>query len=1242
MDPQADRPDHASLPRPPAALATGWARACVLLVLCVFNVLAGATYQHATTAFSFVDSSTHTRITSWPGCSDKTGDDSLSALLDLGFTFNFGGTDYTQVRVHTNGRLQFNNTACGFGTQSVGPPRTYPLPMPDASTVRTMRIYGADLDLNSGGTITFAQTSLGDQKAFIVTWNQVSAWQAGGSTNLGAGTTYTFQIQILESGEFRYMYGDSDDITEPANQAVGPAQIGWQLTTTDFRLVQSGLPPNRSGLRFFIEAPIAEYRFEQGRLTGAAGEILDSSANGFHGTRVDSPAAAPLVESVTGRICRGIEIPASATQSHLDAVDTGLPVLKIGSRGTITFWYRSARDWSATDNVLLDGSSAKGRSFTFGKTRSGRLRFVVTDNASSPNTIDLLPSIDNAVPANTWKHLAISWRITAGDKRSELRIYLDGKLYASATESSSGELHRSLSTLYLGDSRIAESALASRTDAAGGTLDEVRIYNYEAPQTVVQRDMALTRPCGGIDRFGLSHVGTAVTCEPATVKIVALTASGEVVSDYGGVVDLSTSIGAGDWSLLSGAGSLDNGDSNDGKAVYRFASADGGGVAFGLRHTAAGSLNIDVSDGSASERSGRATAADDPDLEFVETGFVFGASTRARPDDLIGTQIAGKSSALAPGAQTLTLRAVRTKEGTSACEAALAGTQLIEFGFECVAPARCSGRSLLIDGGSATSVAGNPGGNVTAFTPVKMAFDAAGATSFATTFDDAGSVRLHARRQLPLENGKESDNAMRGSSNVFAWRPFALDVTIPGNPGATSASGAAYLAAGESFGASVRAVVWSAADDRNSDGIADGMQSGDSDPANNARLSDNSTAPNFAPAAPLSLGAALLQPVAGRHPGLSGAPAATLANGIAKVSGLRYDEVGIIEVSAVQTGDYLGIGAAATAAIRGLSGAVGRFHPARFALTPNQPLFADGCDKGAFTYMDQPFAFSTAPALTVTALNALGTTTRNYTTSGFFRLHSTLAGRRAADSAARDLRHTAGAGAAATDTTTGTGSFVLSLPAGSAGDRFTYTRSTPVGPFSAAVDLTMPAQNLTDTDAICFDAADDGACDDFTFEDIAGANLRYGRLATDNVLGSELLPLAAPVRAEYFNGRGFTRNDADVCTAIPAQAIDLGSGSADTEPAPGETAIAVGGGKSIAGIAHAPLASGLLGLGFSAPGSGNIGELDYRIDLGIAASEWLRYDWNGDGKLVEDPRGRASFGLYAGPRTVIYQRDVWR
>lgn len=1210
------------------------------LVLCLLALLApdpaSATYAHAAIAYDFVDTATHTRISSWPGCGDQTGDDSLSAPVDIGFTFNFGGVDYTQARVHTNGRLQFNNATCGYGTQSVGPPRTYTYPLPDAAMDRVMRIYGADLDLRAGGFVSVATIGTAPNRRFVVSWNRVGAWQEGGNRNVGAGAHYTYQIQLLENGEFRYMYGDSDNLSEPSGVSLGPAQIGWQLSTTDYKVVQTGLPENRSGLRFFIAAPIAEYRFEQSRLSGAAGEVLDSSGNGVHGTRIDSPANAPRVESVTGRVCRGIELPSSATAANIDAVDTGLPVTRIGNQGTITFWYRSAKAWTAEHNLLLDAGSSTTRWFTFGKTNRGRLRFALTDDAGA--TADLAPTIDNAIAADTWAHLAISWRLAAGSNATVLRIYLDGKPYGTLTTTSSGKLNAALSTLYLGDGRTAAIPGIGAVGAANGTLDEVRVYNYEATQAVIRRDMAATRSCSGIDHFALAHAGTAVSCEAATVKLAALTAEDAPVTSYASPVDLATSSGRGDWTLLGGSGTLDNGSDDDGRATYRFVAGDGGVVTLGLRHTSLGIVNIDASDGTASERSGAATREEDADLELVEAGFVFTAD--AVPG-AIGTQIAGKPSSVAPGAQALGLKAVRTATGTGACEAALLGTQAIELAFQCVSPASCSGRSLRIDGGSATSIAANGASGVAGYTPVKLVFDATGVAPFAMVFDDAGSVRLHARHELPLARGSGSGNFMRGASNAFVWRPFALDLSVPGNPGATAAGGPRFLAAGANFGASVRAVLWSAADDANADGIADGMNGGDANPSNNARLSDNSTAPNFAPGTPLTLGATLFRPSGGRHPGLSGAPSASFAAGVATVSGLRYDEVGIIELSAVQSGDYLGIGSAATTAIRGLSGAVGRFHPARFAVSANTPAFADACAAGDYSYMDETFRFAIAPVLTLTAQSASGGTTQNYTTSGFFKLGSALAGRTASDELARPIAQDLGGGAGATDTDAGTGVFELRLPAGASGDGFRYVRAAPLAPFAAAIDLSFPAAALQDDDAVCYDAEGDGACDAYTVHKVAGTTLRYGRLATDNVLGSELLPLAAPVRAEYFNGRGFVRNDADVCTAIPLAALDLGSGSPDATPAAGDTTIAIGAGRSVAAIAHAPLASGLLGLSFSAPGAGNVGELDYRLDLGVAAHPWLRFDWNGDG-TPEDPTGRASFGLYAGPHSLVYQRDTWR
>jgi uncharacterized repeat protein (TIGR01451 family) len=114
--------------------------------------------------------------------------------------------------------------------------------MPDANLNNTIRVYGADLDVSAGGTITYATVGTAPNRTFVVSWNAVRQW------NTGNRTSYNLQVQLFENGEFAFHYGVSDD-TNTGNTPIGPAQLGWQLTTTDYYAV-SGLPANNSALRF--------------------------------------------------------------------------------------------------------------------------------------------------------------------------------------------------------------------------------------------------------------------------------------------------------------------------------------------------------------------------------------------------------------------------------------------------------------------------------------------------------------------------------------------------------------------------------------------------------------------------------------------------------------------------------------------------------------------------------------------------------------------------------------------------------------------------------------------------------------------------------------------------------------------------------------------------------------------------------------------------------------------------------
>ncbi|MRR52080.1 MAG: hypothetical protein EG825_14415, partial [Rhodocyclaceae bacterium] len=381
----------------------------VLLLTLVPLPAQAVTYAMTTVPYNWVDSSTHNKLTtnSAPyhfnggggcGTTPPTLDDVISDDIPLGFNFMYGGVTFTSVRVMTNGRLQFGNTTCGAGTQDIGPPQTFPYLYPNANMNYTMRVYGGDLDVSllGGGAdgagagypttctdrnscyISYATVGTAPYRSFIVTWNNVPEWvnytQTAGNFNL--------QVILQENGEFIYQFGSNNYASS------GRAQIGWQVdnATLDYEVSAVGLPATGTAFKYYIPRPVAEYRMEQPSWSGAAGEVLDTSGYGRHGSRVGSPQT---VANAAGYICRGASIPSNANANNIDAIDTGVNVsTTVGSSGGITFWYKPST-WngaSAKEAMLFDATTANGEYFYLVKYMSGskaRLRFVVRDSGGT-------------------------------------------------------------------------------------------------------------------------------------------------------------------------------------------------------------------------------------------------------------------------------------------------------------------------------------------------------------------------------------------------------------------------------------------------------------------------------------------------------------------------------------------------------------------------------------------------------------------------------------------------------------------------------------------------------------------------------------------------------------------------------------------------------------------------------------------------------------------------------------------
>jgi len=116
-----------------------------------------------------------------------SGDEQMSELLPLGFTFPFYDRKFTRVRVSTNGYLSFGNNVAAFlnsGLPSLSAPRALVAPLWD------------DLDFGAGEKRTYARF---DGARYVVTWLDVPRFSDPGSK-------LTFQAILYPSGEIRFQY----------------------------------------------------------------------------------------------------------------------------------------------------------------------------------------------------------------------------------------------------------------------------------------------------------------------------------------------------------------------------------------------------------------------------------------------------------------------------------------------------------------------------------------------------------------------------------------------------------------------------------------------------------------------------------------------------------------------------------------------------------------------------------------------------------------------------------------------------------------------------------------------------------------------------------------------------------------------------------------------------------------------------------------------------------------------------
>ncbi len=965
---------------------------------------------------------------------------------------------------------------------------------------------------------------------------------------------------------------------------------------------------------------VADYHFDECSYNGSSGEARDSRGS-YHAT---SSGAKPSTAAggVVGRYFNS-----NALNSYL----TTTSKVPLAGSYTIATWYLTPFAIDNTNNIhslaALDPVSGSCIGDFMYTRDNDAYRWRVYTNANGPVIGSQVLNL-----ASGWHHIAL---VGSG---SSTQLYLDGS-YRETLGLRINSASSSYGLRYIGSSCDSLNLQAFRApldefmvfSTALGASDISAIYNYQrAGKNWDGTTRNLNSCVPAIASFLITGTGTASTCSPQAITVTAKDSGGNTITGYTGTVTLRTSSGMGTWALGSPApGGGFSAGSNDGQATYTFVSGDAGVARFTLSHAAARDLTVLVTDTSTGANTNSAT------VQFRDNAFVWTEDLNAK--------ISGSWIGVAGRPHDMKLTLVKKDAITGACGPATdyTGSRNLKLwrtdsGGPWTAPSVVSPALSIPTAKPAAS-------NLT------LNFST-GAATFNLGTSDVGQYTF----SVADETGTYATNAISGSSSLMTVRPFAIVISgikmgSTDNPARYGSSDPVFGAAGANFSATVAAYRWSAGADSGSDGIPD---SG----ATFSTMTAGGVAPGFAHVV-------TLQATGGSGPVRLG----TLNNGSVAVTGgtktvtnLQYTEVGGFDfvTSNVVTG-YLGLNMQGY--FFNASGAqdtkVGRFIPASFAISNgavSHRSTAACTPASAFSYLGENFQLS----FNLSALNALGAITQNYQ-GDYAKLSLTAPASLSPAGIAGSTSFKTGGGrlsaisvsgrwenGVARDAGTSTPAGPVTLVLNAARATGAGGASSPDGPFNASFGL-LPSDgevsgvNLPDLDT---DYPANGAERGL----VATVALRYGRLRLQNAIGSQHRPLSVPLQAQYWDGSVYQINTQDSCTRISSSQISFGnyrktmtSSDATVLASP----ITVNQGKALITLAK--------------PAAGRSGSYDLALALGSTATDasclsWspapapaassganlshLRWPWCGTA-ADKDPSARASFGLYTGTDSIIYQRE---
>lgn len=1009
---------------------------------------------------------------------------------------------------------------------------------------------------------------------------------------------------------------------------------------------------------------LADYRMDETTAwNGTAGEVKDSSGNGYNAQAATASVGTPVATTASGSPAYGTTTAGSCGYGVFDRsspstthayvqLPSAFPPLT--SSFTLLAWIRSTVPAQSGQRILANDDNQNGWAFSLGDVGSASLRLfnrnfnasgsVTTGGsngagASNANCGGGTFCLDSApvIAANTWYYVAAL--VDTTNKQVQTLIYnTSGTLLASATSAYTGTWAAGTGGSTIGGESINSGEGQDSSFHFYGNIDELQVYSGTLTSTAIAAQLSRSRSCpvAAIAAFTISGTGSASTCTPQTLTITAKDSSGATLTNYTGTVNLSTSTGTGVWSVGTSpapSGTLTLGAANSGAASYTFAAADNGVVKLQLANSLAQNVSVTVVDNAVAS-----TSSTSATINYRDNAFVWSEDA--------GNVVAGTFVAVAGRPHDMRVSLIKKDPTTGSCGVATdyTGNRTLKLwrsdaGGTWTAPSVVS---------PALSVPGTrPSAN-----NLTLGFTA-GVAGFNLGTTDIGRYTFN----LDDDSLAYAAATISGASAELIVRPFVLAISAltagsTSNPGGSAATDGIFTKAGASFSATVAAYRWSSSADGNNDSVLD---SG----ATLAQVSAGGTLPGYAAAVTLTPLANSQTPVAA--PPVNGV-LGTLANnvvsgftsGSATATTLNYSEVGsfVLSTTAVVQ-NFLGSALSLDAVVFNAAGAqfsparVGRFIPAGFAAAAASPNVVNRSSQScaaasSFTYLDENFTLG----FTLTALNASGAPTLNYTDT-FARLNLATAANFSL----------AGVATGSTMFKTGNGRLSVTSSSGNWASGVANVQlvaralrtTTPDGPFSA--DFGILPVDPDGVTMVSLDLDTDVPANGADRTKVGTIPLRFGRLRLQNGIGAANRPLNLPLEAQYWSGTAYSTNTLDSCTRVSAANLSFGN---LRKTLVASDAAMVGGSVTVA--------SGKANLMLAAPAAGHVGTLDVAIALDTATpptdasclktqAGWtatkaatagasqtaLRGLWCGSS--FSDPGARATWGAYRGSDGVLYQRE---